>query len=114
MGIQKETIIPYRPEADGLCERADRKVIEALRKTVGDNDKNWDRYIDVVRHSINTMVSDFIKMSPFEALFGCPVRGTFDLLTKPHYGEDTIESLISTARDKLVSAAILKPRRERW
>ncbi|XP_064120292.1 glycine, alanine and asparagine-rich protein-like [Macrobrachium nipponense] len=32
MGIQKVTIIPYRHEANRLCERANRKVLEALRK----------------------------------------------------------------------------------
>ncbi|XP_066941094.1 uncharacterized protein [Macrobrachium rosenbergii] len=45
MGIQKVTIIPYRPEANGLCEQVNRKVIEALRVTVRANDVNWDRYI---------------------------------------------------------------------
>ncbi|XP_064098151.1 uncharacterized protein LOC135209386 [Macrobrachium nipponense] len=100
MGIQKVTIIQYRPEANGLCERANRKVLEALRKTVGGNDKNWDRYIDVVRYNINTMVCDSIKTSPFEALFGCQARGTFDLLTIPHHREDTIEALISTVKER--------------
>ncbi|XP_064117583.1 uncharacterized protein LOC135223004 [Macrobrachium nipponense] len=43
MGSQKITIIPYRPEANGLCERANKNVLEALRKTTGGNYRNWDR-----------------------------------------------------------------------
>lgn len=52
MGIQKVTFILYRPEANGLCEWAKRKVIEAVRVTVGEDDMNWDKYLDAVRHSI--------------------------------------------------------------
>lgn len=80
MGIKKVNNLPYRPEANGLCERANRKVLKALRVTVGGNDNNWDRYLNVVRHSINTTVSDTTGMSPVEALFSYPVRGAFDLL----------------------------------
>lgn len=47
---------------------------------MGGNDNNWDRYLNVVRHSINTTVSDTTGMSPVEALFSYPVRGAFDLL----------------------------------
>ncbi|XP_066964223.1 uncharacterized protein [Macrobrachium rosenbergii] len=55
MGIRKVTIIPYGPEANGLCGRANREVIETLRITVGTHDVNWDRYIPQVQHSINAM-----------------------------------------------------------
>ncbi|XP_064119011.1 uncharacterized protein LOC135224020 [Macrobrachium nipponense] len=56
MGIQKVTIIPYRPEANWLCERVSRKVLEALRKTVGGNDENWDRYVNVVRQQLRAAI----------------------------------------------------------
>ena len=33
--IKHVNILPYRPEANGLVERANRKILEALRCTVG-------------------------------------------------------------------------------
>ncbi|XP_066982185.1 uncharacterized protein [Macrobrachium rosenbergii] len=102
MGIWKVTIIPYRPESNGLCEQANRRVIEALRMTVGGNDVNLDRYIPQVQHSINSMVSDIIGMSPNEALFGYPTRGTFDLLPIPS-GDDTVRALVLMAKEICMS-----------
>ncbi|XP_066978829.1 uncharacterized protein [Macrobrachium rosenbergii] len=104
MGIRKVTIIPYRPQATGLCERANRKVTEALRMTVGGNGVNWDRYIPKVKHSTNSMFSDTIGMSPSEALLGCSVRGAFDLLPIPP-GDDTVKSLVSTAKESYARPA---------
>lgn len=104
MDIQKINIIPYRPEVNGLCERANRKVIEALRMTLGGNDPNWDRYLPQVQHSINIMVSDTTGMSPNEALFGYPERAAFNLLPIPS-GDDTIKSLSCTAKERYARLA---------
>lgn len=100
LGIKKVSIIPYRPEANGLCERANRKVIEALRMTVGGSDTHWDRSLDEVRYSINTMMNDTIKISPAEALYGYKLKGPFDLLPECVQGDVTVTSLINTARER--------------
>ncbi|XP_066969164.1 uncharacterized protein [Macrobrachium rosenbergii] len=92
------------PKANGISEQANRKVIEALRITVGGNDVNWDRYIPHVQHSISSMVSDTTGMSPAEALLGYPARGTFDLLLIPS-GDDTVKSLISIAKERYARLA---------
>ena len=78
MKIKKVNIQPYRPEANGVCERANRKILEALRTTVGGEDPNWDRYLDYIRFSINSNNNDSIRMSPHKALYGVEVRNPFD------------------------------------
>ncbi|XP_066969202.1 uncharacterized protein [Macrobrachium rosenbergii] len=104
MGIKKVSIIPYRPQANGLCERANRKVIEALRMAVGGDDPNWDRYLPQVQHSINAMFSDTIGMSPNEALLGYPAQGALDLLLIPT-DDEIVKSLISTAKERYARLA---------
>ena len=97
--IKKVTIQPYRPEANGLVERTNRKILEALRMTVGGQDPTWDRLLDYVQFSLNAAVHSSIGMSPHEALFGVKVREPFDLLTVPK-GDETLSVLLSTAKER--------------
>ena len=103
MKIKKVNIQPYRPEANGVCERANRKILEALRTTVGGEDPNWDRYLDYIRFSINSNSNDSIKMSPHKALYGVEVRNPFDFFSLSRVHEDTVDTLVRTARDRFLA-----------
>ena len=100
MGIKKVNIQAYRPEANGVCERANRKILEALRVTVGGNDPNWDRYLDYVRFSINSNYSESIGMSPHKALYGVDVRNPFDFFSGVQTKEVTVDALLKSAQDR--------------
>ena len=78
MRIKKVNIQPYRPEANGVCERANRKILEALRTTVGGEDPNWDRYLDYIRFSVNSSINSTVGVSPHKALYGVDLRNPFD------------------------------------
>ena len=66
--IKHVNILPYRPEANGLVERANRKILEALRCTVGGEDPDWDKDISQVKFSLNSNFNESIGMSPHKAL----------------------------------------------
>ena len=78
MKIKKVNIQAYRPEANGVCERANRKILEAFRTTLGGEDPNWDRWIQYVMFSVNSGMNESIGMSPHKALYGVDVRNPFD------------------------------------
>ena len=100
MKIRKVNIQPYRPEANGVCERANRKVLEALRVTVGGQDPNWDEYLDYVRFSINSNFSDSIKMSPHRALYGVEMRNPFDFFNYGKVDEVSVDTLMRTVHER--------------
>ena len=103
MGIKKVNIQAYRPEANGVCERANRKILESLRTTVGGNDPNWDRYLDYVRFSINTATNESIGMSPHKALYGVDVRNPFDFFSELPSKESTVQQLVKSAQDRFLA-----------
>ena len=100
MKIKRVNILPYRPEANGVCERANRKILEALRTTVGGQDPNWDRFIDYVRFSINSALNESIGMSPHEALYGVEVRNPFDFFSVPVKCEEPVDTLLRSAQNR--------------
>ena len=80
LGFRKVNILPYRPEANGLVERTNRKVLDALRFSVGGDDPDWDKALPVVQFSINNTIHKATGMTPFEALYGYKARTPFDLI----------------------------------
>ena len=100
MKIKKVNILPYRPEANGVCERANRKILEALRSTVGGQDPNWDKYIDYVRFSINSAFNESIGMSPHKALYGVEARNPFDFFSVDVKCEEPVETLVRSAQNR--------------
>lgn len=103
MKINKVNIQPYRPEANGVCERANKKILEALRTTVGGEDPNWDLHLDYIQFSVNSNMNDSIKMSAHKALYGVNVRNPFDFFTGDRIREDTVGSLVRSAQDRFVT-----------
>ena len=70
---------------------------------MGGEDPNWDRYLDYIRFSINSNSNDSIKMSPHKALYGVEVRNPFDFFSFSRVREDTVDTLVRTARDRFLA-----------
>ena len=103
MRIKKVNIQPYRPEANGVCERANRKIIEAYRVTLGGEDPNWDRWIQYIMFSVNSSVNESIGMSPNKALYGRDVRNPFDFFSGEKLKDTTADTLVRSAHDRFHS-----------
>jgi hypothetical protein len=61
---------PYHPQTNGLVERFNRTLIEALAKTTTSHIKNWDQYIAPILFAYRTNEHSVTKMSPFFLVYG--------------------------------------------
>ena len=89
--IKQTFTVAYHPASNGLVERANRKIIEALRPVVNDLQDNWEDWLPQVAACINSSVSESTGKSPHYILFGSDKRLPYDLLTsggKPVYNID--------------------------
>jgi len=60
----------YHPQANGLDERFNQTLVNAISKFVGSDHATWDEKLDEIVYSYNTAVQESTKVSPFEAMFG--------------------------------------------
>ncbi len=72
LGIDQTQTLPYHPEGNGLCERANRKLVERLRSLLmdwGHYDK-WERVLPVVQGQWNNAFHRGIGTSPANLVLG--------------------------------------------
>ena len=82
--IKQTFIVAHHPASNGLCERANRKVLEALRHVTDGLPHTWDQWITHIAASINSAYNSSINESPHFVIFGTDKRLPYDiLLDKP-------------------------------
>ena len=60
----------FRPQSDGLAERANRTVKTMVSKFVSENQKDWDKYLSVLTMAYNSSVQESTGLSPSKIMFG--------------------------------------------
>ena len=81
--VEKTTILPYHPASNGLVERANRKILEVLRTTIGQEDPQWDLHLPMVQYSLNSRIHASTKVTPIQALMGYKPRLPYAWLNEP-------------------------------
>ena len=77
-------IVAHHPASNGLVERANRKILEALRHVTSGFAQVWDNWLSHIAASINASYNSSINESPHYVLFGEDKRLPYDLLlSKP-------------------------------
>ena len=71
---------PYHPQTDGLVERFNQTLKAMLRKAATDEGKDWDKWVPYLLFAYREVPQASTGFSPFELLYGRPVRGPLDIL----------------------------------
>jgi len=79
-GISQIRASPYHPETNGTCERFHRTLKSMLRSMVDDFDGSWCECLSWVLFAYRKIPVETLGFSPFELMYGYPVRGPLSLL----------------------------------
>lgn len=96
---------PYHSHTDGLVERFNQTLKNMLRKSATKEGKDWDKLIPYLLFAYREVPQASTGFSPFELLYGWPVRGPLDILLNawedcPSSSESVVSHVLSM-RDKL-------------
>ncbi len=83
-GVKQCFTLIYHPASNGPVERANRKIMEALRPVVGELLETWEDWLSQVAASINSSVCASTGQSPHFILFGVDKRLPYELLSSTH------------------------------
>lgn len=106
LGIKGIRTTPYHPQTDGMVERFNQTLKAMLRKFVNDTGSDWDQWLPYLLFAYREVPQASTGYSPFELLFGRPVRGPLDVLREAWEGTQqnqpvNIVSYVLRMRDKL-------------
>ena len=68
-GTKQRVISAYHPQANGLCERQNRSIKEALVKVLDENAEDWPNVIDGILFAHRVSRHSSTKFSPFVMLY---------------------------------------------
>lgn len=80
-GVDRALCTQYRPNSNGRAERAVKSLVEALRKTLAEDEytRTWPEVLPLAVYTINTLPGVFNTLSPWEIVFGRPPIGLGDI-----------------------------------
>lgn len=80
LGIEKTRTTPYRPQSDGMIERANRTIETMLGTFVDQNQQNWDELVPFWRMANRSSVHESTEVSPAKMVFGRTINLPIGLL----------------------------------
>ena len=80
LGIDKKRCSPGHPQNNGLVERFNKTLLDMLAKYIDSNQRNWDKYLQLVMLAYRSSVHDSTGFSPAFLTFGREIELPCDLL----------------------------------
>ena len=100
LNINKIRATPYHPQTSGLVERWNGSLKSMLRKFVHNEPKTWDEMLPYVLFAYREVPEASTGFSPFELIYGWPVRGPLSIVKQSWLEDDPEdESLIQYVID---------------
>ena len=69
-GIDERLISAYHHRSNGIAERAIQSTSNAVYKSIGGLNTQWDDYLPQIQHAFNTRVIELHGSSPYSLMFG--------------------------------------------
>ncbi|XP_033741736.1 uncharacterized protein LOC117328321 [Pecten maximus] len=91
MGIKGITTTPYHPQANGKVERFNTTLKAVLKKLCTSNNEAWDELVPYALFAYREVPHEETGFSPFEMLYGWPVRGSLHILEQAMTGEGELK-----------------------
>jgi len=79
-GVTKTRTTPGYPQSDGMVERFNRTLLNALASFADQHQRDWDVYIPFILFAYRSAVHESTGTSPFLMMLGREVRGPVELL----------------------------------
>lgn len=79
-GVTKTRTTPGYPQSDGMVERFNRTLLNALASFAAQHQRDWDLYIPFVLFAYRSAVHESTGTSPSLMMLGREVRGPVELL----------------------------------
>ena len=80
-GTDKRRTTPYRPQANGKCERFNRTLVDILRRAVQKRPFDWEPLLAPVLQSYRSTISEATGFTPYRLAFGREMRLPVDVDT---------------------------------
>ena len=71
LGVEHHISSAYHPQTNGLDERTNQTLVQAVIKLTLTHQEHWDLYIDSASYSYQILRQDSFKYSPFILLYNC-------------------------------------------
>jgi hypothetical protein len=94
LGVKGITTSPYRPQSNGKCERYNGTLKKVLKKLCITYEKDWDEMLPYALFAYRETPHEETGFSPFELLYGWPVRGPTEILKLAMTGEEDVEKSV--------------------
>jgi hypothetical protein len=69
-GMKRVVVTPFHPQANGQVERANRMLLEVLRRLSVSRPAEWPQYLPMTLHAIRSRRCSVTGFSPFRLMFG--------------------------------------------
>ena len=87
-GVKHRMTTPYHPQANGLDERYNQTLVNAVAKFSQENRATWDEKLAEIVYAYNTSVHESTKHTPFEVMFGRKARLPIDFNVDDQYSPE--------------------------
>lgn len=81
LSIKQLATTPYHPMTNGLCERFNGTIKRMLKRVAAERPRDWDRYLVPLLFAFREVPQESLGFSPFELMYGWPVRGLMEVLS---------------------------------
>ncbi len=92
-GVDRRTITPFHPSANGLVERKNKEVERLLKKLMGGVSEKWETWLSLVQLYLNMAINSRTNSAPFTLMYGRNCNGFEDfqnVMVKEEYTEEDI------------------------